>query len=341
MSYIKQAGLSSFIFGSLFGQRRLDLTASRFLGLLSASLFLSGCTPDLDIKAVTEAPPALAVNCIFAPGEPWDIRVVSTKSAYDSLGYLSISDAAITVSYDGGEIGDFVFVPSGNPLDIGRYTNRTPVGGVPLGVGLRRILVRRAGFPDAEAIDTVPPAPMVDAVALLRSSVIDRTPNFPGIELPPSYLVAGLLRITLRDATGRHWYRIRVRSHNDYWLPPISSNLVPLRDSIYYSDAGLNWPGQDLEIYHASFSDATFDGRTKDILVDFSSPARVRTGPPAFVLLEISTISYAHYAYLKKLQEIQLGQSPFSEPIQAFSNIEGGYGIFAAYHPVVDTIWLQ
>ena len=93
------------------------------------------------------------------------------------------------------------------------------------------------------------------------------------------------------------------------------------------------------------FKDSLFDGRTHEIELTYGGVAELRDdgGPGAGgdadgqrssreIHLQVLYISAAYYEYLKTalLHDYTL-DNPFAEPLNVYSNVDNGYGIFAGY----------
>jgi len=86
------------------------------------------------------------------------------------------------------------------------------------------------------------------------------------------------------------------------------------------------------------FSDNLFDGTTTSVKVNYSIQVNTGSGPQYDYILFVSfrSISESYYLYRQKqiVYQYSLYSDVFtgaSEPVQLYSNINGGYGIFAGY----------
>ncbi len=85
---------------------------------------------------------------------------------------------------------------------------------------------------------------------------------------------------------------------------------------------------------HMAFSDLPFDGKeaTVSVYVDrYKAPVFDRK-EFNFFEIELHSISKEYYLYQQSLGQFSYKHDdPFAEPVQVFSNIENGYGVFGAY----------
>ena len=60
------------------------------------------------------------------------------------------------------------------------------------------------------------------------------------------------------------------------------------------------------------------------------------------LFLELRSVTEEYYRYFAGLsRQKQSSDSPFSEPVIIYDNIDGGLGIFAGYNSSVDSLYLQ
>ncbi len=90
------------------------------------------------------------------------------------------------------------------------------------------------------------------------------------------------------------------------------------------------------------FSDTLFDGEEINIDITFLRPCEYVTGQPehhSFSLsVYLSNVTQSYYKYRKTVFLHLNGQQSYfwdgyTEPIDMFSNVKGGYGVFAGYTP--------
>ena len=96
------------------------------------------------------------------------------------------------------------------------------------------------------------------------------------------------------------------------------------------------------------FSDILFQGDTTEISVSFVRPCLYLYGQPSVcefdLIIYCLSISKEYYLYRKTLYKHLFSQQTniwdgAIEPVQMYSNINGGYGVFAGYSLYVDTIY--
>ena len=175
-----------------------------------------------------------------------------------------------------------------------------------------------------------------------------------------TYETDSIMRITCRipSSNTNQYYRLRVRGERKLfthtWLDPWAYYLM---QDIYFSDDDLfvdnrlssgfgGWPA-----YFSSVFDITHKGG-EELTFSLDSPKpEVYRGPssyfkgkenimrqqvsepdvPARVMVELQALSPELYHYLKSVELFRITESDaFSEPVQIYSNVHNGWGIFGA-----------
>ena len=98
---------------------------------------------------------------------------------------------------------------------------------------------------------------------------------------------------------------------------------------VYYDKSFNNLDTTYWQAYFNNISDEGKDGSTfeEQFEVYLSDYNGVSTGE-----LQLIHASKEYYLYHKKLIDAAFSGGPFSEPVQMYSNINGGYGAFAGYY---------
>jgi hypothetical protein len=104
----------------------------------------------------------------------------------------------------------------------------------------------------------------------------------------------------------------------------------------YYYDGST-----DTSYYSAhsnDISDKDKDGST--IAESFEIYASINSTMNASGELQLIHASKEYYLYHSKLFDAAYSSGPFSEPVQMYTNINGGYGVFAGYNPYIVQVTL-
>jgi hypothetical protein len=89
-------------------------------------------------------------------------------------------------------------------------------------------------------------------------------------------------------------------------------------------------------------TDETFDGKAKSIVFDWSYFSVVEDSSRVSFELEVYSLTKDYYDYLVSYNYFLENQgNPFADPVQVYSNIKGGFGVFAGYSLAAKVIRLK
>lgn len=214
-----------------------------------------------------------------------------------------------------------------------------------------RIVIQAEGL-HVETV--VPPSPKID---ILDYEVLVENPYrlMDGMK----YETDTIMRITCRipsSNTGRY-YRLRIRGELKKIMPRADPwALYPMQD-IYFSDDELfvdkrlssgfgGWPAYFSNVFdniQIKGTDYTFTldspkpnlyatyGFTTSGKEEIMKQQIYEPDVPARVMVELQALSPELYRYLKSVELFRITESDaFSEPVQIYSNVQNGWGIFGA-----------
>ena len=284
-----------------------------FLLLLAAAA--AGCSTPFEVELPPEDP-LVVIKSLFAA----DSLITVDLSRSEPLlrpapgGFGDITDATVTLFEDGVEAGQAVYV-----RDRLRYVSdvRARAGRT------YRVRVEAPGLPPAEAEDTVPlPRPFAAEVARGpeptggRDRLDDVTVRFRDPAGPDYYALYGLVERRLPDRPQPFQvFPLTFRSADPALADGNLEALVSDVDEPFY--------------LRAFFSDRPFDGGPVEILLR----VRRREDGPEFAVenidrLRLAVLSPTYYRYQRARAQ---GGTPFDDVVRVPSNVEGGYGVFAAF----------
>ena len=174
----------------------------------------------------------------------------------------------------------------------------------------------------------VPGLPDVSATAILPNPVKIEKVDAAAIRLAPYNQDALKCNIKFADPLNETNYYLVDVFYKDG--DQIISERFTCKDPVveeYLSDgsiAGGNLAG-------VVFSDKVINGKTYSLnLTIWRNPTRSGDGPRRVLYFHLYSISENYYKYIRMLNLYNAKHGkPLSEPVQVFSNITGGYGIFA------------
>lgn len=192
----------------------------------------------------------------------------------------------------------------------------------------------------ASAEFTMPPKPIIT--------------NYEFQETETEYNSTNRISFALKDQSGRHFYRIYVESSSVTYIKETAEILYDNKERMpvgFYTDDPIlrggystgdffNFGGDQYEYYNAAFfSDENFSelSHTFRLYVDsygYYYKKKIPTKTPITVVEErtyhvyVQGITESYYQYYNTLLlQRENSGSPFSEPVQVYTNVENGAGI--------------
>jgi len=279
-------------------------------------------------------PPKLVVNSLFTPDSVFTLYVAQTRSFNDQLQsdtILWVNDAVCSLYVDGS------FLEVLQNTGEGRYVSPSayrPQAGHQYGIAIWHKTLGKA-----EAQSSVPQLPhllefkkqdtAVYLPDLLDFDIPDGSPSKLGrIDLSYSKGGSDYLQIISRQTYAGYWIYGCWNCHQDSLI--VAQRLVPLY-----------LPQQQENIFTYNFTILVDCKDTVEHLSLFSDEYFLPYSDYLFknISLELRGLSKEMFAYYKSLTRISESTVMGNyEPVTYYSNVEGGYGIFAGYSSVFDTI---
>lgn len=281
------------------------------IGLL---LFSISCEKEIPLDDEEKAP-RIVVNGIFSANDTIRIHLSESRNVlFDGeLPNLLAAEAKLLDEND-NVLGSFVH--EGNGIYV--LNSVLPTAG-----NVYKITVSSLSFTPVSS-STSAPAP-------LTTAQIDTTRT--GDEM--NY------ELTFQDnASEANYYAISIRKIS-FYIDDFTG------DTIYYED--IYFCSSEIIVQNGSadangercnsimlFSDASFNGQS----VSFSASNYIgEYEDTTYVVATISSVSEDFYKYNITLANYEATQgSPFAQPVQVYSNIENGFGIFGGYSSYSDTL---
>ncbi len=286
------------------------------------------CQKPLEIDYPKQSP-LLVVNCLFAPDSLFIARISHTAQTNDSTD-LSITDANCEIWLDGEKLATL------SHTENGFYTNAN----IKPQVGKAyTIKVTHPNYPTVSATDTVPAKTTVLETGFEHFTDYDI--------LDESYLNMLYIRI-LDDVTKDNFYQIKtdLRSYDFEY-----DSTETINDTLYQYSPIYIANNNQAAITHALvavqlmlFNDKYFNGN--NILLNFEyslSSGAFFYDIPYYqthdLIITLKNTSSQYYNYVKQLQKHVITQDILAnqiygvgDPVQMTTNIQNGFGVFAAYN---------
>lgn len=303
--------------------------------LIVFSLIIQSCQKKVEFDLKNNAP-KMSVNSILQPDSLCKVYISESLSPIDVINFQSITDANIEIWQNKSFLGflDTYIKPKTNP-GIGYYTNPDILIQKSDSFELK---ISHNDYTSVNAYTEIPTPPTVSSIEMSTYS-IDTLPL-------PGYSLDANIKLTIDDnSTEENYYAVSFFYYadyidTDYWAGRDSDTLYKKR--ILFEHNSLS----SLQTYMNNdgiiISDELFNGQRKNFSVLIEDYINIRYSDFTQFYIEIKSISKDYYLYQKTLKEYyQSSGNPFSEPITVYNNINNGYGIFAGYNSVIDTVMIN
>ncbi len=270
-------------------------------------LILLGCEQPVDIELPDYAP-QLVVYSFFTPDAPWQVQVYNSVSMKTGGKINQISNAKVELFANDTLLAEFIpfrdgFThPTVRPEKDIRYTLR----------------VSASGFDTVKATDQLPRLVLLQNMDVRIELGEPEDTVYLDLEFtdPPeekNYYVLSILIFPKNDSRG---YPVYIFSRDPMLLREMYRTQFTVENTF-----------QDVE---ALFSDAIFDGKSYRLSLYFL--INFQQSPQYTLQINFASISEAFfkYKYSLKLQGTT-GESIFSDPVQIYTNVANGLGVFAGF----------
>ena len=286
---------------------------------------LSSCS-DLeqvvDIK-LPQHKPRLVIECLFKPDESFHLLIFRSLNMVDTKRSVAIINAQVTLYENDIEIEKFSFNE-----ELNGYFSQTK----PISLKKYKIVVSAPDLDEVTAESFIPEKVKIKD-ATTQSSFRGATGS-----LSPFNSISGTLQVQFNDLLNdeNRFYAFKIESI-DFFTTQTYSNT-------YHSVSGLQsdyYPletGQDVVLVTNSlFKQQSFIARLDYLYTVFINSSNITdTYLKSFYKVYLLSVSQEYYEYFRKLDDHIANQTAdfFSSgnPVNVYSNIQNGYGIFAGYN---------
>jgi len=315
-----------------------DIFRLRSAGILSLLVLLSfpkACEKVIDID-IDEISPMIVLNSVITPDSTIEVSLSRTRHILDDAALNTLKGATVTIS---DTLGNSEVLIIGED-EIYRTTALNPQSGMKYTV--------RATVPDyydVEATTTVPDIIPIAAIDTFTTISGDYWSNEFNVSFlfddPPGvanyYMVSVVARMVHDNSYVEFLYdTVYVDPHDGYvvmgYVPDtIYSDWVEY-SNVYGNVSDLLVEGFSPGDHGMFFSDKLFDG--KSFRMNFSIPDYYfnNSSDTAALYIRFKSLDEHFYRYIKKLEMHYYAQDDFlATPVQMYSNISDGLGIFGSY----------
>lgn len=282
--------------------------------MLSTGWF--GCLKDIS-KEVPKHEPKITVNSFLTPQESIKAYITKSRGAIESSWENYLMDAEVYI-YEDEQLVDSLLSVFESHLSASNFVPQ---------IGKQyRIEVSNPGFESVSAITDIPTYVPIQSISL---------------------------DTTFYSPTGHNTYVLRIKftdppSAGDYYHLLITRlRLNPMGDwnsefLCYVTDDAVFESLSKEQCTGGTFSDALFNGLEKELAINTKRRLNQKLNDSVQFVVELRHGSKPYFDYNNSLILFKNGQwDIFSQPASVQGNIKNGYGIFAGYAAVVDTVKLN
>lgn len=284
--------------------------------LILSALALSNCTKEIEFDAQDIAP-RIVVNSLFTNDSVWTANISRSVGVLDTNSYNSINNANVSI-FD----GNANLVTTLTHQQDGLYSS--PTGASPVANESYTIEVSAEGYNTVSATNVIPsavPIYEIDTVSSTNSNgetILETTINFQD---PPGtdnyYMVEVLVKGT--------------------WINVLEEDTIEFREPLEISCNDLNIEtinsfnsgGFENTYLYIMLKDQNFNGEDYSLTFSVINYAELKD-LELFGEIRLVNTSEAYFNYLRSFNMYQNTiNNPFATPVQVYSNITDGMGIFA------------
>tara|TARA_Y100000385_G_scaffold243928_1_gene261692 strand:+ start:1042 stop:1959 length:918 start_codon:yes stop_codon:yes gene_type:complete len=267
--------------------------------------------------------PKLVINSIFESDSSFKVHVSSSRSVIDTASFKNINDAVVSIKNENGNIIE-TLSHSQNGFYVGQKK--------PVENQIYNLEVDHLNYTNISASDSLPiPISInyLDTITVIEPNNENRLQinlnftdpaNSQNFYLVETYVVRASLLITINQDT------------LEYELDTIRQRMI-LSDVVFQNNGFKSRDEQGL------FTDLLFNGQDKNLEIKipplkkdyvFEENGKFYSEKTLSLALYLHNISKSYYYYRTSLElYVDASRNPFSQPVQVFSNINNGFGIFA------------
>lgn len=304
------------------------------LSAVATILLFAGCEKDVVIK-VPEKDPSLVLIALQQKGEVISASVgrsrhiLQPRPGFDLLEYYTVKDAQVVVYENGVSIDTLTYQPAEYLYKSGR--GRVTREGYTYSI--------KANAPDFKEITAESTIPSQSTIAEVRWEKNVRTNSY-GERIDE-------ITVRFNDPAEKNFYMLGIYQANYSGYRELPVYCVSSTDKDIETVNGEEDPAETencLDGGNLLMRDVNFNGGQKilklsvisNYLDEFVNPS---TGATARPYVKLYRITEDHFKFAKSYNVFDnTDDNPFAEPVNVFTNVKNGYGIFSGYTMAVDTL---
>ena len=284
--------------------------------LIFSALTLSNCTKEIEFDAQDIAP-RIVVNSLFTNDSIWAAHISRSVGVLETTSYTTIDDANVNI-FDANANLVTTLTHQGNGL----YTS--PTGLTPQANQSYTIEASASGYESVNASNSIP-----SAVPIYQLDTVTST-NSDGETILEA-------TITFQDPPNiSNYYMLEVYVTGT-WINEGEQDTIEIREPLQISCDDINvetvnrfnFGGFENTYLYLMVKDQNFDGENYSLTFSVINYAELKD-MDLFGEIRLVNTSEEYFNYLKSFNMYQRTiNNPFATPVQVYSNVNNGMGIFA------------
>ncbi len=292
------------------------------IGFFAGIILLSSCETVVDMK-LPEQPPKMVVNSFFTPDSIIMLHLSKSQFVLKNEELKPITDGEISLFENGNFIGKFThinkgfyYLPGFFPKTNTQYT----------------LNAVSSGIKSVEAKETIPNKPIINRVEISSS-------YFEG-ENYKDFIV-----YIQDNANEENYYMVDlIGKRYDYVYDTLTFDIidsVEISEHVYFTSQDLVFQEQGASS-QAIISDKLFNGSIYPLRLSVNAYNFDEYSNMGYfeMTIQLKQVSKAYAQYVLSYSKNRYND-PFSQPVQVFSNITNGFGIFGGYTSALSSVKLR
>ncbi len=285
------------------------------LVIVSLTILLNSCISDFnDSIGLEKISEKLVVNCLFTNDSLWTLQLSNTNSIIGKPNNKIIDYAIIELYNSKNERFTFNYF----------HNNIYKLNSLPELSEEYTIKILNTEYEDIYATDKIPANEIEILNFEIKDTIINNETNIYNLLISFDFY---------DDKEQNNYYEITVYQIDT--LNFIENQIINISDNNIQNPSIVQGIGISENIYtNLLFSDENFNGEKMNFY--FQTEKNYKEKP---IYLQLKSCSYNYFQYqLQYAFSISNAGNFFSEPVDAFTNIENGYGIFGAFVSDIKTL---
>lgn len=294
--------------------------------IVAGIIILSSCERETHINIPTQ-PAKLVTESLQGQNSYAEARIVRTRGVTDPIPPQGMTDPYVVKNVIALLFEDDIFKDT-LKYDSASQKYKARLYKVQAGKTYK-LALSAPNYANVEGVSFTPTFVPINSLSYTRNARVDANGNQQD-EVKISFADLGAIE---------DYYLIRIKDPNGYYLDCVNTNDKDVEKLAY--DDPING-GECLQSDRLSLSDVNFNGSIKTVafytesgrLEPVFSPSGARRA-----IVELLHINRDYFKYIRSLNNYENAVgNPFAEPVNLYSNIKNGYGMFTTYAIAVDSI---